>query len=216
MVSVLSVSSSDLEGGGPSGHLWRQQTTLSLVVYDRLVLPRFERVGLGCSDGAIPWLVSCPSEPGSSINWARMRLTTRGEATLSRLEAVQSRQTPLRTWLGTSPAPTEHVQQVYDSRWNIFCTWCRSPERDPLTASAPLVAESLTHLSQARRRVRVTILAGYSSVRWNTIRISSEWSFWENSRLSSLLDSLCLERSRSRRTMHQWDLVLVIHLTLVI
>jgi hypothetical protein len=107
------------------------------------------------------------------------------------------------------------TQQVYNSRWNGFCSWCESRGRDPLSASAPLVAEFLTHLFRDKS-LCVSTLAGYRSVLLNTLKDTLKdrcgADFTENSQLKKLLASFAIERPRSMRTLPQWDLALVTRL----
>jgi hypothetical protein len=73
-----------------------------------------------------------------------------GTAAPSRLEVVQS---SMRAQ-GFSEEVAQRIasshrtstQRVYNSRWNVFCTWCEAHGHDPLTTTAPLVADFLTHL----------------------------------------------------------------------
>ena len=100
------------------------------------------------------------------------------------------------------------TQRVYNSKWNVFCTWCKSRGRDPLTTTAPLVGDFLTHLFH-KEKMCVSTLAGYRSVLLNTLKDLTGADFTANSHLKKLLDNFKVERPRSLRALPQWDLALV-------
>ena len=56
----------------------------------------------------------------------------------------------------------ESYSRLYQSRWNIFCGWCRGRSIAPVNASVPVVVDFLIHLRQDKG-LSVSAVKGYCS-----------------------------------------------------
>ncbi|XP_056004170.1 uncharacterized protein LOC130049943 [Ostrea edulis] len=98
---------------------------------------------------------------------------------------------------------------IYDSKWNIFCSWCRSKEIDPLAVTVQQLAEFLVYLFEDKGFSPSTI-KGYRSALSRTIALSGGPDFGKNEFLSLMVKNFCLERPRQRRLVPSWNLALVL------
>ncbi len=101
------------------------------------------------------------------------------------------------------------TRSIYDSRWRIFCDWCSIQGKDPLTTTAPVVADFLTYLFEVKK-LAVTSITGYRSMLTTTLREVAGTELSGNLHLTKLLASFSIERPRDRDPFPTWDLALVL------
>ena len=82
---------------------------------------------------------------------------------------------------------------VYQSKWNVFSNWCNKQKVDPLTASAPVVADFL--LAKFNEGLASSTLAGYRTAIACTLALSSCIDLGKDSSLTALLHNFEVETS---------------------
>ena len=109
-----------------------------------------------------------------------------------------------------SHAHRTSTQAVYDSRWNVFCRWCKEKRGglDPLSATIPVIADFLT-FKFTEDEASVGTIRGYRSVITNTLKSLLGIDFSKDVFLKKLISNFGIERPRSSRSMPQWDLAIV-------
>ena len=98
--------------------------------------------------------------------------------------------------------------KVYDSRWGIFSTWCRSHEIDPWTVSVSQIADFLLALFQARN-LKVRTIEGYRTAIASSL-LSRGYQVGTDSNLSRLVDSFYTDRPVTPSYLPRWSLPLVL------
>ena len=64
------------------------------------------------------------------------------------------------------------TRKVYDLKWNIFSSWCRIREIDPVMASPGNIADFLLHMFQ-EKKCQVSTVKGYRSTISYTLKFES-------------------------------------------
>lgn len=98
---------------------------------------------------------------------------------------------------------------IYDSKWSIFCSWCRSREIDPVSVSVQQLADFFVYLFEDKGYSPSTI-KGYRSALSRTISLLGGPDFGKNEVLSRMIKNFGLERPRQRRLVPSWNLALVL------
>ena len=98
---------------------------------------------------------------------------------------------------------------VYESKWTVFCAWCRSRKTSPFKATAPLISEFL--LEKFKEGNAYSTLTGYRTAIAKTLKPKLGVDFGVDQGLTALLNSFAIERPRSRNPIPNWDLSLVLN-----
>lgn len=141
--------------------------------------------------------ISQPSRTGSSV---RLELIQRGLRERQFSEAVAHRlcQTVRASTAG-----------IYDCKWRVYESWCRTEQISPLQASVQQLAEFFEFLFSTRKLASSTI-KGYRSAISTVFRLQGGWNPGTDPILSSLLRAFDIERPKSPKIVPQWNLALVL------
>ena len=102
------------------------------------------------------------------------------------------------------------TRRLYGSRWDKFCTWCKSKETNPLKTTTPMIAEFLNYLFTVKKFSPGTI-EGYKTAIAEFLKFHSDKDFNHNSILIRLIRSFKSERPRPSNQIPKWDLALVLN-----
>ena len=108
-----------------------------------------------------------------------------------------------------SQAHRKSTSSLYDDKWKSFQSFCRSRDKDPLTASSPLLADFFIHLRQERKLAGSTIstyLAAINSV----LNLSKGKVSIKSPELFAMIRSFRLEDQKRKFKPPAWDLNLVL------
>ena len=109
--------------------------------------------------------------------------------------------------LGNARAPS--TNQVYNSKWKLFASFCRDRGFPPETASPPMVADFLIYLFRDRKCSARTV-ASYRSALGNVLRFSSNYDPANDKILSQLIKGFKRQRPPTVRKVPSWDLGIVL------
>ena len=102
-----------------------------------------------------------------------------------------------------SGCPRSSTSRLYQSRWQIFCGWCRGRGVAPVNATVPVVVDFLIHLRHDKG-LSVSAVKGYSSA------LNSVLALLKGRDLASSRKITMLLRSFSRSVDPAWDVALVL------
>ena len=158
---------------------------------------------------------STPSVSGPSFSASQSVPSSQsGNAPPSRLEIVKRgvRQAKFSGAVASlvSKARRLSTSRVYDSKWLIFCRWCRSQQVDPARPSIQQVADFLVHLFQDQN-LSVSTIKGYRAMLSNTLKMTSlGTSLSSHPVIAELIRSFELSRPVSRSLSPKWNLSVVL------
>ena len=85
----------------------------------------------------------------------------------------------------------------YQSKWRIFCDWCRSNGHDPASPKITDIAEFLIFLKDVKSLDPITI-KGYRAMLSNTFQTSLD-SIGSNPQLSNLVRNFAISTQKAKR-----------------
>ena len=107
-------------------------------------------------------------------------------------------------------ARRQSTSRIYDSKWLIFCRWCRSRKVDPSSPSVQTIADFLVHLFQDLK-LAVSTIKGYRAMLSNTLKmVKGAPTPGSDPVISELIRSFELARPISRSLAPKWDLSVVL------
>ena len=109
--------------------------------------------------------------------------------------------------LGKSRAAS--TNQVYDSKWKLFASFCRKHGVPPEVAPPPLVAEFLLYLFRDRECTARTV-SSYRSAIGNVLRLTSDYDPANDKLVSQLIKSFKRQRPPTVSKVPPWDLGIVL------
>ena len=103
----------------------------------------------------------------------------------------------------------QSTRKLYGSRWEIFCAWCQSHQKDPLKASVPLIAEFLNYLF-TEKNFKPGTIEGYKTAIADFLKFHSKEDLNKNEVLIKLIRSFKSECPRTISRVPKWDLSLIL------
>ena len=102
----------------------------------------------------------------------------------------------------------ESSSRLYQSRWNIFCGWCRGRSVAPVNASVPVVVDFLIHLRQDKG-LSVSAVKGYCSA-LNSVLALKGRDLAASREITTLLRSFARSVNPVELRPPAWDVSLVL------
>ena len=102
----------------------------------------------------------------------------------------------------------ESSSRLYQSRWKIFCGWCRGRSVAPVNASVPVVVDFLIHLRQDKG-LSVSAVKGYCSA-LNSVLALKGWDLTASREITTLLRSFARSVNPVELRPPAWDVSLVL------
>ena len=102
----------------------------------------------------------------------------------------------------------ESSSRLYQSRWKIFCGWCRGRSVAPVNASVPLVVDFLIHLRQDKG-LSVSAVKGYYSA-LNSVLALKSLDLAASREITTLLRSFARSVNPVELRPPAWDVSLVL------
>ena len=102
----------------------------------------------------------------------------------------------------------ESSSRLYQSRWKIFCGWCRGRSVAPVNASVPLVVDFLIHLRQDKG-LSVSALKGYCSALTSVLALKGR-DLAASREITTLLRSFARSVNPVELRPPAWDVSLVL------
>ena len=102
----------------------------------------------------------------------------------------------------------ESSSRLYQSRWKIFCGWCRGRSVAPVTASVPVVVDFLIHLRQDKG-LSVSAVKGYCSA-LNSVLALKGRDLAASREITTLLRSFARSVNPVELRPPAWDVSLVL------
>ena len=102
----------------------------------------------------------------------------------------------------------ESSSRLYQSRWKIFCGWCRGTSVAPVNASAPVVVDFLIHLRQDKG-LSVSAVKGYCSA-LNSVLALKGRDLAASREITTLLRSFARSVNPVELRPPAWDVSLVL------
>ena len=99
--------------------------------------------------------------------------------------------------------------EVYQSKWNVFVSWCTDHNKDPIETTGPVLADFLIYLFQAKKLAASTI-EGYRSAIAGALRHNTQEDLGKDKDLTALIQSFYRERPKPTKTHPPWDLSIVL------
>ena len=100
------------------------------------------------------------------------------------------------------------TSRLYQSRWQIFCGWCRGRGVAPVNASVPVVVDFLIHLRHDKG-LSVSAVKGYSSA-LNSVLALKGWDLASSREITMLLRSFSRSIDPVKLRPPAWDVALVL------
>ena len=98
---------------------------------------------------------------------------------------------------------------IYQGKWRIFEQWCVVNDKEPTTATGPIVADFLIYLFQVKKLALSTI-EGYRTAIAGALRQTLREDLGKDKDLTALILSFYRERPRALKTQPPWDLSVVL------
>ena len=102
----------------------------------------------------------------------------------------------------------ESSSRIYQSRWKIFCGWCRGRSVTPVNASVPVVVDFLIHLRQDKG-LSVSAVKGYCSA-LNSVLALKGLDLAASREITTLLRSFARSVNPVELRPPAWDVSLVL------
>ena len=102
----------------------------------------------------------------------------------------------------------ESSSQLYQSRWKIFCVWCRGRGVAPVNATVPVVVDFLIHLRQDKG-LSASAVKGYCSA-LNSVLALKGWDLAASREITTLLRSFARSVNPVELRPPAWDVSLVL------
>ena len=102
----------------------------------------------------------------------------------------------------------ESSSRLYQSRWKIFCGWCRGRGVAPVNATVPVVVDFLIHLRQDKG-LSVSAVKGYCSA-LNSVLALKGWNLATSREITTLLRSFSRSVNPVELRPPAWDVSLVL------
>ena len=104
-----------------------------------------------------------------------------------------------------SKARRPSSRKVYEAKWGIFSSWCRTRKITPSKASVSNVADFLLYLFEVKKCQASTIKC-YRSMISNTLKFRSGINVGSDPIISELMKAFELQRPVQRSLLPKWDL----------
>ena len=158
-----------------------------------------------------PWLclagTSCFGNPLQSVPSRRPRAEPSRVATLKR--HYRKSGFSGRAARVLSGVLRESSSRLYQSRWKIFCGWCRGRGVAPVNATVPVVVDFLIHLRQDKG-LSVSAVKGYCSA-LNSVLALKGRDLAASREITTLLRSFARSVNPVELRPPAWDISLVLH-----
>ena len=102
----------------------------------------------------------------------------------------------------------ESSSRLYQSRWQIFCGWCRGRGVAPVNATVPVVVDFLIHL-RLDKGLSVSAVKGYTSA-LNSVLALLGWDLAASREIAMLLRSFARSSDPVELRPPAWDVSLVL------
>ena len=104
-----------------------------------------------------------------------------------------------------SKARRPSTRKVYEAKWGVFSSWCRTRKITPSKASVSNVADFLLYLFEVKKCQASTIKC-YRSMISNTLKFRSGINVGSDPIISELMKAFELQRPVQRSLLPKWDL----------
>lgn len=104
-----------------------------------------------------------------------------------------------------SKARRSSTRKVYEAKWGVFTSWCRTRKITPSKASVSDIADFLLYLFEVKKCQASTIKC-YRSMISNTLKFHSGFDIGSDPILSELMKAFELQRPVQRSLLPRWDL----------
>lgn len=108
-----------------------------------------------------------------------------------------------------SKARRPSTRKVYDSKWDVFTSWCRRRKISPVSASPSNIADFLLYQFE-EKKCQVSTIKGYRSMISNTLKFKSGKNIGSDPIISELIKSFEFQRPVQRSLFPKWDLACVL------
>ena len=102
----------------------------------------------------------------------------------------------------------ESSSRLYQSRWKIFCGWCRGRSVAPVNTSVPVVVDFLIHLRQDKG-LSVSAVKGYCSALTSVLALKG-WDLAASREITTVLRSFARSVNPVELRPPAWDVSLVL------
>lgn len=102
------------------------------------------------------------------------------------------------------------TQDLYEGKWNIYCSWCKERDLNPIHSTNVEVADFLLHLHQDKKLMAVTI-EGYRTAISNTLKaVNPDIQIGTDPYISSLMSNFERTRVKNKSRIPPWNLSIVL------
>ena len=108
-----------------------------------------------------------------------------------------------------SKARRSSTRKVYEAKWSVFTSWCRTRKVTPSKATASNVADFLLYQFEVKK-CQVSTIKGYRAMISNTLKFKSGVNVGSDPIISELMKAFELQRPVQRSLLPKWDLACVL------
>ena len=101
------------------------------------------------------------------------------------------------------------TMSVYEGKWQVFASWCRERDTNPLQANLPMIADFLCELHEDKKLAYSTI-DGYRTALGHMMKAFQGIDLARDPHISSLFANFARDSSRQVSRLPKWDLAFVL------